>query len=438
MAEIISQTNLFDYMENTEMGDLTRFSILLEYLPLEQLAKELDKDRSNGRNDYPNLMMLKIKVAQKCFQLPRVSDIRRELMRNPVLRKLCGLNDDSTKLLKKTCKGNDRAIVPNPNVFTRFKDRMIAHQDDFEAMFDELRDEFYKLDPDFGKVVAGDGKYFDSYAKREHSNPCEDNRGENDAHWSTKSYRYIGQNGELCVKKEHHFGFKKHTLVDTTTEMPIASMVTAANEDEEKVMIKLLENLPTHMLTRMEYGTFDRGYDSKKFRDTVLEKGVTPIIDIRMMRKGDKLQKYKKTNIYYTEAGEIYYYDESITDETVDEKTGHPRYFQKMKYEGYDNSRNALRYSYKGKCYRVYIKDDDKVFNKVARDSIKFQRLYNCRTSVERYHGRMDRDLGFEKHTIRGLAKMKMEVTFADCVMLAFGIAHMKRNQSNIASIYSF
>lgn len=438
MNKIIAQTNMFDYMENTEIGDLERFSILLEYLPLEDLASKMNEDRNNGRNDYPNLVMLKIKAAQKCFQLPRISDIRRELLRNPSLRKLCGLNDESTKLLKKTNNGNARTIVPNPNVFSRFKTRMINHQDDFDNMFDNLRDQFYELDSDFGKVVAGDGKYFDSYAKREHSHPSGDGRCENDAEWSTKSYRYISQNGELCIKKEHHFGFKKHTLVDTATEMPIASIVTAANEDEKKIMIELLNQLPKRIISRMKYGTFDRGYDSKKFRDTVLEKEVTPIIDIRMMRKGDKLQQYKKTNIYYTEAGEVYYYDESIDDETIDEQTGYKRYFQKMKYEGYDKDRDALRYSYKGKCYRVYIKDDDKVFNRVARDSIKFQRLYNCRTSVERYHGRLDRDLCFEKHTIRGLSKMKMEVTFADCVMLAFGLAHIMKNQTNIASIYSF
>lgn len=438
MSRIITQTNLFDYMENTELGDLERFSILLEYLPLEDLASKMDDDRHNGRNDYPNLTLLKIKAAQKCFQLPRISDIRRELLRNPVLRKLCGLNDESANLLKMTYKGNARSIVPNPNVFTRFKKRMIKHQDDFEKMFNDLRDTFFDIDSNFGKIVAGDGKYFDSYAKREHSNPSGDDRGENDAQWSTKSYRYIGQNGKLCIKKEHHFGFKKHTLVDTVTEMPIASIVTAANADEKKIMIELLESLPAHILSRINYGTFDRGYDSKKFRDTVLGKGITPIIDIRMMRKGDKLQQYRETNIYYTEAGEVFYYDEVITDETIDEKTGHPRYFQKMKYEGYDKDRNALRYSYKGKIHRIYIKDDDKVFNKVARDSEKFHRLYNCRTSVERYHGRLDRDLCFEKHTIRGLAKMKIEVTFADCVMMAFGITHIMKNQTNIASIYSF
>lgn len=76
-----------------------------------------------------------------------------------------------------------------------------------------------------------------------------------------------------------------------------------------------------------------------------------------------------------------------------------------MKYEGYDKKRKSLRYSYKGTVHRIKIADDPRVFNEVARNSKKFKRLYNERTSVERYNGRIDRDYGMEKHSIRGLKK---------------------------------
>lgn len=61
---------------------------------------------------------------------------------------------------------------------------------------------------------------------------------------------------------------------------------------------------------------------------------------------------------------------------------------------------------------------DPRVFNQVGRDSLKFERLYKRRTAVERVNGRLDRDYGFELHTIRGLDKMSLYVTTSFILML--------------------
>ncbi len=44
---------------------------------------------------------------------------------------------------------------------------------------------------------------------------------------------------------------------------------------------------------------------------------------------------------------------------------------------------------------------------------------YGKRTSIERINGRIDRDFKFEKHTIRGLRKMKMFLTVTFIIRLA-------------------
>ena len=49
----------------------------------------------------------------------------------------------------------------------------------------------------------------------------------------------------------------------------------------------------------------------------------------------------------------------------------------------------------------------------------KWRRLYKKRTSIERINGRIDRDFKFEKHTIRGLRKMKMFLTVTFIIQLA-------------------
>lgn len=441
MYKTIAQISIFQVMENEDFGDLRRLMILFEHLPAEHLINILNHERKNGRDDFTNEAMLRMFLVKFVFQLDTVEELRRELLRNPTLRKICLLNDTERKLHKfiKDGKVYTGKIVPGANVFTGFTKRLMKHQDELEEIFNVLRSQIYTCDDNFGKGVAGDGKYFDSYAKCDKSNNCNDGRSENDAKWSTKEYHYKDAKGEMKVKKEHHYGFRKHTLVDVKTELPIASAILPANSDEKKVMKTLFETLPKEIRERIDYSTFDRGYDSTEFLNVIRGYGIHPVIDKRNMRKGDKLIQYRRNkNIYYTEAGEVYYYDETIDDERIDTETGQKRYFQKMYYEGYDKNRKAMRYSYKNHTYRLYIKDEPRIFNEIARESNKFKKYYNSRTGVERYHGRLDRDLRFEKHTIRGLKKMRMYTTIADIVMLAFGIAHYKLGQTNIASMYNF
>lgn len=78
------------------------------------------------------------------------------------------------------------------------------------------------------------------------------------------------------------------------------------------------------------------------------------------------------------------------------------------------------------------------MFNEVARNSKKFQRLYHERTAVERYNGRIDREYGMEKHSIRGLQKMKEEISIINIIMLAMAKAHIHKRQSNYSSMLKF
>jgi hypothetical protein len=57
---------------------------------------------------------------------------------------------------------------------------------------------------------------------------------------------------------------------------------------------------------------------------------------------------------------------------------------------------------------RVPLKEDIRVFTPVARASVKWKRVYNKRTSVERVNSRIDQVFGFEEHFVRGLTKMRL------------------------------
>ncbi len=434
MSNMITQFDIFDYMQIEELGDLERISMCFSAIPMQSLITALDHERKNGRNDYTNETLVKLLIVKKICQFDTVEKLRRELLRNPTLRRMCGLKDEDYRYGKKK-------LVPNAGVFSLFYQRLAKHQDLLDAMFSELVDDMYASIEDFGKHTAGDGKYLDSYAKNDHHKNCGDNRCDEDAAYSIKEYRGKDKHGKVHIKKETHYGFREHAIVDTRTELPICFKVTAANEDEKKVMTHILKKMKKERLSKIDYLMLDRGYDSKDMLETIRNKGIKPIIDNRIMRKGDKTMQYKNTEIWYTESGECYYLDygeNEAESEKINEATGLPKYFRAMKYEGYDKKRKSLRYSYRGVVHRIKIAEEPRIFNEVARNTKKFKRLYNERTSVERYNGRIDRDYGMEKHNIRGLKKMTVEMTLINVIMLSMAKAHIGKGQKNYASMLAF
>jgi hypothetical protein len=61
-------------------------------------------------------------------------------------------------------------------------------------------------------------------------------------------------------------------------------------------------------------------------------------------------------------------------------------------YKGYDSATDSLRYGFKpqhqdSRIFRIKREDNRRVFNKVARNSHKFKRLYKKRTAIERVNG---------------------------------------------------
>jgi hypothetical protein len=308
-------------------------------------------------------------------------------------------------------------IVPPARVFSHFTKLLASVQDEIDKMFVGTVTELIELLPDFGKNAAGDGKYLDSYAKSapKEQNPDAGDRADQDAAWSVKEYHYTNEKGEEKVKKESHYGFRAHIVCDVMTGLPMAYNVLAANIDEKKTMMGMLDNMSPVIISRMDTLSLDKGYDSTPMIQSIKNVGILPIVDIRnCWKNGDTTKQYKNTNIVYDYKGNVYYSDNNGEH-------------HKMAYKGYDCQKNCLRYSYNGKTYKIKISYDERVFLPVARDSIKFARLYKGRTAVERLNGRLDRDFMFENHCIRGLKKMRVMVSLSLLFMNAMAIGKIKR-----------
>lgn len=119
-------------------------------------------------------------------------------------------------------------------------------------------------------------------------------------------------------------------------------------------------------------------------QEIIENEGILLIIDIRNMWKdGDKMKQYKDIDIVYHKVSE------SLWHEQIN-----------------------------GQILYIDRSVEPRVFNKIARDSKKFRRLYDMRTSVERVNSKLDDQYNFDHHTIRELEKMKLRVLMSLIVML--------------------
>ena len=109
----ISQISIFDYSEIENLGDLERLKIFFENINDEKLYTKLEKERKNGRNDYPIRTMLNLIYAMKIYGHRSIESFRRELSRNSQLRIVCDLSEGKYKYC-----GERKHLVPPARVFT--------------------------------------------------------------------------------------------------------------------------------------------------------------------------------------------------------------------------------------------------------------------------------------------------------------------------------
>ena len=93
LAIITRQSQLFDWDELENLGDLERLKLVMEYLPDEKFMRHLEKERGDGRDDYPIRGMWNSLLAGIIYEHDKIESLRRELARNGQLRHLIGLSN---------------------------------------------------------------------------------------------------------------------------------------------------------------------------------------------------------------------------------------------------------------------------------------------------------------------------------------------------------
>lgn len=409
--KIISQLSVFDYKEIEILGDLERCKLLIDNVPDEKIINKLYEIRGKGRNDYPIEAVWNSILITPLLKCSTINQLRRELSRNRDLRKICGFNDADYYYGK--CK-----LVPPPKAYSN----MFKNLKKIEAMlkdcFNELRQFMYDNLKEFGINTGEDGKIFSSRAKGYNKNgDVNDARCDMDADYTIKENYYKDKDGITQVKKKIYFGYRIHILADTRYELPIEYTITKASVSEKKELLKHINMLNKELRDKIETLSADKGYDDIKVIDGLREYEIKAIIDIRnQWQSGETTKQYKDTEIVYTYNGEV---------GIIDEKGK----FNQLKYLGYDKVKETLRYTNGRKVYSIEIKEDRRVFTEIARDSMKWKRLYKGRTALERINGRLDRDFNLENHKVRGLKKATVLMDIMMIGMLAMAKGHIINKQ---------
>ncbi len=429
---IIPQKQLFKWDEIEELGDLERLRLVLDCLPDEELMRVLEKKRGKGRNDYPVRAIWNSIIAGVVFQHKTTESLRRDLMRNGQLRQICGFD------ITLGVKG-----VPSSSAYTRFLKGLMKHQKEINRMFDNLVETLCEELPDFGKVLAIDGKAIESYARRrrdEDKKPY-DGRRDIDADIGVKTYKGKNKDGSVWEKVKTWFGYKLHLIIDANYELPVVFSVTKASRSEVKeghILVDEMKHRVPVIIDRCVYFTADKGYDDTKLITKLWgEHEIKPIIGIRNTWQDGEETKLVEgmENVVYDYEGTVYCYS--------------PEDYRRreMVPGGFEKDREALKYLCPAKYYgvecqgrdacpiksgvRIPLSEDRRVFTPVARSSAKWKKLYNKRTSVERVNSRIDQVFGFEDHFIRGLKKMELECSLALIIMLAMALGRIKTKQKD-------
>lgn len=423
--------SLFEESEFEFLGDLERLQKVLGALDDEKLIGKLYKIRGKGRNDWPCEAMWNSFIASFLFEHASVQALLRELRRNKQLRKLCGFEPKSVKHSDGSLK---IYVAPSASAYTNFLRNLMECQDLLNKMFEDMVQYMYEHLEHFGEMLVADGKAIDSFGTKISKNKKSGQRGERDADWCKKQYTCNGPNGEIITKTKKWFGFRLHLIADATYELPVAYEVTKASAGEQTVvkdMIKELGISHKEWLEKGEYFLGDRGYDGSKLIEILKKHDIKPIIDIRNCWKdGEETHQYRDTNLVYNYKGDVWYVEENGTRTP-------------LLYKGYDKSTDSLRYSFHPqkqdkRIFRIKCEEDIRIFTPVARGSKKWKRIYKKRTSVERINGRIDRDYKYEKHTVRGLAKMTMFISVTFLVYMGMAKAKIEMGQTeHLCKLYA-
>ncbi len=91
--------------------------------------------------------------------------------------------------------------------------------------------------------------------------------------------------GYCAAKEDWIFGYKAHIVTDAESELPVAVVVTPANEADSNQFFPLMKRIWKNFTHEVKKLLADAGYDASKIRKFLREHGILGVIDRRRYRQ---------------------------------------------------------------------------------------------------------------------------------------------------------
>ena len=336
------------------------------------------------------------------FNLHSISDTIRTLQSNPCLREICGFG----------------AVLPHRTTFSRMYCRIAEHLDLVEIASADLVDQLYDLFPDLGLVVS-----VDSTTVPTNGNPNRKKGGEEgevsdpEASWTAKnSARAKGSDG-----KEWAYGYKMHALVDADLGIPLTAITTTASRNDGTQMVPLIAKTIAFHNIKPEIVIADRGYDSRKIHETLIQFDMVPIIHMRKATAKDGMYDglYDKNGAPYCVGNQPMEY--ILTDDDMGDLYRCAGCHLKEKSSG------AMLY-----CdTEVWepVNRNQRLRGPVMRGTKEWEDLYDKRQSVERVFKSLKQSRRLIQHYHRSLRKIALHVALSTLTFQATALVKAKAGQ---------
>ena len=428
MAHLGQQYLPLDWEHLEEAPDLDRLRLVLERLPDEGLMRLLESRRW-GRPDGASVRVKwNCLLAQRVLGHRRMSELLRELRRNPTLRRVVGIGP-----------GQGVRGVPDKDQMSRFWHKVVkSHAAAVEALLVGAQAKLAEELPDLG-VQAG----VDSTALRTWARGRRDPKRSADpeADWGKKSRRWTDREGKEHEEVSKWFGYKGHFLVDTRYELPLAWQITRASRPDNEPVLDLVGKFHQAHSGRLRVETLsaDKAYDDGELvKQLWSEQQVRAVFDLRdSAQDGEDGERLAPgDNIVLGDDGQVYCYAGSASHLVrqamvpwgFEAKRGTQKYRCPAAVAGLTCAQRGLcgkgRY---GRVVRVKNHRDWRRFGTVARGTKKWRRLYRARTANERVNARVKEGMGLDDPSVRGRAKMQMTVNLAVLALYGLALGHLRR-----------
>ena len=409
----IIQSPLFDFEAFIQEKSQSRLVGILEALPAEKLLIALEQEHWTGRKGYSVRGMWAVLIAGLINQCHTLADVVRLLNRDKETRLICGFSKDN---------------MPGEDALSRFLKKLVKHATLLDEFISDLVTKLRELLPGFGARLAVDSTDILAYANGYRERPAD-----RDARWGAKKKGNSKSKGKAEGEKKgekkepevyYWFGYKLHLVIDALYELPLAFILTAANEADTTYLKPLLQKARVDQeKLRPEMVITDKGYDSQE-NNTFVYKDckATPIIPIRERKdaqlpdicnaKGTPLCSCGLAMVYWGRDGNYLKYR-------------CPHALGKAECK----SRFRCTSSPYGYVLKLPIAEDVRRHPPVPRESKKWERLYKMRTAVERVNSRVKGLLGLGDITLRGIKKVTVRSALSLLIMLAAAVSMAKEHK---------